>query len=225
MRQAWRRRGMRLLMQTDDFGLMMAEGRRRHQGVARITGCPAHPGRSLTVPFQGGSNRPARRSPACRAPCCREWGPHEAEGKIALITGGATALRFAREGANLVRVGGSGRDRGGGSRGARPGSRGPPGAGRLRADEAQVAALAKAALDAMGRVDVLVRGVAIHGAAATLPTESWDLNFWVNVRHVPVYRVSSASPAAPVRHHRQRCVAVGQGGSAMLRAANASNTR
>jgi len=112
------------------------------------------------------------------------------KGKIALITGAgrgigrATALRFAREGANLVLASEVREEIEAVAVEVRALGRAALPVPADLCDEAQVAALAKAALDAMGRVDVLVHsaGVAIHGAVATLPTESWDLNFGVNVR-------------------------------------------
>jgi 3-oxoacyl-[acyl-carrier protein] reductase len=112
------------------------------------------------------------------------------KGKIALITGAgrgigrATALRFAREGANLVLASEVRKEIEAVAVEVRALGRAALPVPADLCDEAQVAALAKAALDAMGRVDVLVHsaGVAIHGAVATLPTESWDLNFGVNVR-------------------------------------------
>ena len=112
------------------------------------------------------------------------------KGKIVLITGAgrgigrATALLFAREGANLVLASEVREEIEAVAVEVRALGRAALPVPADLCDEAQVAALAKAALDAMGRVDVLVHsaGVAIHGAVATLPTESWDLNFGVNVR-------------------------------------------
>jgi NAD(P)-dependent dehydrogenase (short-subunit alcohol dehydrogenase family) len=112
------------------------------------------------------------------------------KGKIALITGAgrgigrATALLFAREGANLVLASEVREEIEAVAVEVRALGRAALPVPADLCDEVQVAALAKAALDAMGRVDVLVHsaGVAIHGAVATLPTESWDLNFGVNVR-------------------------------------------
>jgi 3-oxoacyl-[acyl-carrier protein] reductase len=112
------------------------------------------------------------------------------KGKIALITGAgrgigrATALLFAREGANLVLASEVREEIEAVAVEVRALGRAALPVPADLCDEAQVAALAKAALDAMGRVDILVHsaGVAIHGAVATLPTESWDLNFGVNVR-------------------------------------------
>jgi len=112
------------------------------------------------------------------------------EGKVALITGAgrgigrATALLFAREGANLVLASEVREEIEAVAVEVRALGRVAVPVPADLCDEAQVAALAKAALDTMGRVDALVHsaGVAIHGEVATLSTESWDLNFGVNVR-------------------------------------------
>jgi 3-oxoacyl-[acyl-carrier protein] reductase len=112
------------------------------------------------------------------------------EGTFALITGAgrgigrATALLFAREGANLVLTSEDRAEIEAVAAEVRALGRVAVPVPANLCDEAQVAALAQAALDTMGRVDALVHsaGVAIHGEVATLPTESWDLNFGVNVR-------------------------------------------
>jgi len=112
------------------------------------------------------------------------------QGKVALITGAgrgigrATALLFAREGAGVVLASEVREEIDAVAAEVQTlGRPAVPVTADLR-DEAQVTALAKTALDAMGRVDALVysAGVASHGEVATLPTESWDLNFAVNVR-------------------------------------------
>jgi 3-oxoacyl-[acyl-carrier protein] reductase len=110
--------------------------------------------------------------------------------KVALITGAgrgigrATALLFAREGADLVLASEVPEEIEAVAAEVRAlGRTAVPVTTDLR-DESQIAALAKTALERMGRVDALVysAGVAIHGEVATLTTESWDLNFAVNVR-------------------------------------------
>jgi 3-oxoacyl-[acyl-carrier protein] reductase len=111
-------------------------------------------------------------------------------GKVALITGSgrgigrATALLFAREGADLVLASEVREEIEAVAAEVRALGRTAVPVTADLCDEAQAVALARTALDTMGRVDALVysAGVAIHGEVATLSTRSWDLNFAVNVR-------------------------------------------
>ena len=114
------------------------------------------------------------------------------QGKVALITGAgrgigrATALLFAREGADVVLASEVREEIDAVAAEVKALGRAAVPVTADLCDEGQVAALAKTALGTMGRVDALVysAGVAIHGEVATLPTESWDLNFAVNVRGI-----------------------------------------
>jgi len=111
-------------------------------------------------------------------------------GKVALITGAgrgigrATALLFAREGADVVLASEVREEIDAVATEVRALGRAAVPVTADLCDEGQVAALAKTALGTMGRVDALVysAGVAIHGDVAALSTKSWDLNFAVNVR-------------------------------------------
>jgi 3-oxoacyl-[acyl-carrier protein] reductase len=111
-------------------------------------------------------------------------------GKVGLITGAgrgigrATALLFAREGADLVLASEVREEIEAVAAEVRALGRTAVPVTADLCDEAQAVALARTALDTMGRVDALVysAGVAIHGEVATLSTRSWDLNFAVNVR-------------------------------------------
>ena len=98
--------------------------------------------------------------------------------------GRATALLFAREGADLVLASEVAEEIEAVKAEVRALGRTVVSVTADLCDEAQVVALARTALETMGRVDALVysAGVAIHGEVATLPTKSWDLNFAVNVR-------------------------------------------
>jgi 3-oxoacyl-[acyl-carrier protein] reductase len=111
-------------------------------------------------------------------------------GKVGLITGAgrgigrATALLFAREGADLVLASEVREEIQAVAAEVRALGRTAVPVTADLCDEAQVVALARAALDTMRRVDALVysAGVAIHGEVGALSTKNWDLNFAVNVR-------------------------------------------
>lgn len=112
------------------------------------------------------------------------------KGKVALIAGGgrgigrATALLFAREGADVVVVSEVTDEIEAVAKEVRAPDRiALPVTADLR-HEAQIERMVGTVLAEMGRVDVLVysAGVAIHGEVATLSTEAWDENFAVNVR-------------------------------------------
>jgi 3-oxoacyl-[acyl-carrier protein] reductase len=111
-------------------------------------------------------------------------------GKTALITGAgrgigrATALLFAREGADLALTSELHAEIDAVAAEAQGlGRTAVPVAADLR-EEAQVDAMVRAVLERLGRMDILVccAGVALHGAVAQLPTDVWDLNFAINVR-------------------------------------------
>jgi len=111
-------------------------------------------------------------------------------GKVALITGAgrgigrAATLLFAREGADLVLASEVREEIEAVAAEVRALGRTAVPVTADLCHEAQVVALARTALDMLGRVDALVysAGVAIHGEVATLSTTNWDLNFAVNVR-------------------------------------------
>ncbi|HSB70183.1 MAG TPA: SDR family oxidoreductase [Candidatus Methylomirabilis sp.] len=112
------------------------------------------------------------------------------EGRAALITGAgrgigrATALHFAREGADLVLTSEVSEEIEAVAAEVRAlGRKASPLVADLR-NEAEIEPMVKAAIGALGRIDALVcsAGVAIHHEVVKLTTEEWDHNFDVNVR-------------------------------------------